>query len=227
MKKYKFSMVCYILQFSILSRQRITKTLIRLRGCAGWSVSMLFAYGKNRFSHDVAQLISSSLFLIKYPFINSIWLLIRIVDTSHWKWTENCAIFYQIHFRLLFEVVKFYSKLCSGVLIYVPHIYSFIIYLYYIPCINLVLFFSEIVLISSRVKYFTSDDIIYFHISLVMIWLLQWRHHNVVNIQSNCRNAWFWRHVTWYDAIVNVTWRRVNGWHILTHFLKHIVEKGM
>ena len=163
----------------------------------------------------------------KYPFINNIWLLIRIVDTSHWKWTENCAIFHQIHFRLLFEVVKFYSKLCSGVLIYVPHIYSFIIYLYYIPCINLVLFFSEIVLISSRVKYFTSDDIIFFHISLVMIWFLQWRHHNVVNIQSNCRNAWFWRRVTWYDAIVNVTWRRVNGWHILTHFLKHIVEKGM
>ena len=30
---------------------------------------------------------------------------------------------------------------------------------YYIPCINLLLFFSEIVLISSRVMYFTSDDI--------------------------------------------------------------------
>ena len=32
-------------------------------------------------------------------------------------------------------------------------------YIYYIPSLNLLLFFSEIVLISSRVKYFTSDDI--------------------------------------------------------------------
>ena len=31
--------------------------LIRLHGCAGWSASLLFAYGKNRFSHDVAHII--------------------------------------------------------------------------------------------------------------------------------------------------------------------------
>ena len=30
--------------------------LIRLHGCAGWSAPLLFAYGKNRFSHDVAQM---------------------------------------------------------------------------------------------------------------------------------------------------------------------------
>ena len=36
--------------------QRTTKALIRLRGCAGWSVPLLFAYGINRFSHDVAHL---------------------------------------------------------------------------------------------------------------------------------------------------------------------------
>ena len=36
----------------ILSKQRITKALIRLRGCAGWSVPLLFAL----FSHDVAQI---------------------------------------------------------------------------------------------------------------------------------------------------------------------------
>ena len=40
----------------VLSRQRITKALIRLRECAGWPVPLLFAYGKNRFSHDVAHL---------------------------------------------------------------------------------------------------------------------------------------------------------------------------
>ena len=39
----------------ILSRWRTTKTVIRLHGCAGWSAPLLFAYGKNRFSHDVAH----------------------------------------------------------------------------------------------------------------------------------------------------------------------------
>ena len=32
--------------------------LIRLHGCAGWSVPLLFAYGINRFSHDLAHLAS-------------------------------------------------------------------------------------------------------------------------------------------------------------------------
>ena len=41
----------------ILSRQRIIKVLIRLRGCAGWSAPLLFAYGINKFSHDTAHLI--------------------------------------------------------------------------------------------------------------------------------------------------------------------------
>ena len=40
----------------ILSRQRTKKVLIRLRGCAGWTAPLLFAYGKNRFSHDVAHM---------------------------------------------------------------------------------------------------------------------------------------------------------------------------
>ena len=33
-----------------LSRQRTTKVLIRLRGCAGWSAPLLFAYGRMVFS---------------------------------------------------------------------------------------------------------------------------------------------------------------------------------
>ena len=32
----------------VLSMKRITKTLIRLRGCAGWSASLIFAYGINK-----------------------------------------------------------------------------------------------------------------------------------------------------------------------------------
>ena len=38
-----------------LSRQRTTKTLFRLCGCAGWSAPLVFTYGINRFSHDLAQ----------------------------------------------------------------------------------------------------------------------------------------------------------------------------
>ena len=40
----------------ILSRQRTTKALIKLCGCAGWSAPLLFAHGKSRFSHDEAQI---------------------------------------------------------------------------------------------------------------------------------------------------------------------------
>ena len=41
----------------ILSRQRTTKALIRLRGCTGWSAPLLFAYRKNRFSDHDAHLL--------------------------------------------------------------------------------------------------------------------------------------------------------------------------
>ena len=37
-------------------RQRTTKALIRLRGWAGWSAPLLFAYCINRFPRDVAHL---------------------------------------------------------------------------------------------------------------------------------------------------------------------------
>ena len=36
----------------LLSRQRTTKALIRLCGCAGQSALFLFTYSINRFSHD-------------------------------------------------------------------------------------------------------------------------------------------------------------------------------
>ena len=38
----------------ILSKKRITKVLIRLRGCAGWSAPLLFANPKDRFSRILA-----------------------------------------------------------------------------------------------------------------------------------------------------------------------------
>ena len=47
----------------ILSRQRTTKALIRL----GRSAALLFAYGINRFSHDVALIIFSILCVRQLP----------------------------------------------------------------------------------------------------------------------------------------------------------------
>ena len=39
-------------------RQRKTKVLIRLCGCAGWTASLLFAYDKSRFCHYVSHILS-------------------------------------------------------------------------------------------------------------------------------------------------------------------------
>ena len=48
-------------RYIIRSRQRTTKVLIRLSGCAGGSAPLLFAYGTNKVSHDGAQIISYKL----------------------------------------------------------------------------------------------------------------------------------------------------------------------
>ena len=62
----------------VLSMQRTTNALFRLRGCAGWSAPLLFAYGINRFSHDVTQIVlrhcSEKLFVS-----TSVWIYILIV----------------------------------------------------------------------------------------------------------------------------------------------------
>ena len=47
----------------ILSRWWITKVLIRLCRCTGWSASFLFAYDINRFSHDMAHMTLEMLYL--------------------------------------------------------------------------------------------------------------------------------------------------------------------
>ena len=49
----------------ILSKQRTATALIRLRECACWSVPLLFAYGINRFSHDVAHFIPAVVIIIE------------------------------------------------------------------------------------------------------------------------------------------------------------------
>ena len=56
----------------ILSEQWTTKALIRLRRCTGWSAPLLFACGKNRFSHDVAHIIPT---LANWP--DAKWTMLR------------------------------------------------------------------------------------------------------------------------------------------------------
>ena len=41
---------------TVRMRQQIAKVLNRLHGCVGWSVPLLFAYGLNTFSQDMAHI---------------------------------------------------------------------------------------------------------------------------------------------------------------------------
>ena len=57
---YLFLIIAHLFTFEISDIERDIiqsrlEVLLRLRGCAGWSAPLLFAYGINRFSHDVAQ----------------------------------------------------------------------------------------------------------------------------------------------------------------------------
>ena len=54
----RFKLACSATyMFDTISRQQITKALIRLCGYSGWFVPLLFALGKNRFCHDTAHII--------------------------------------------------------------------------------------------------------------------------------------------------------------------------
>ena len=55
----------------ILSNKRITKALIRLHGCAGWSAPLLFANIKDGFSH-----VEAHYSLILHPNIHDICLVL-------------------------------------------------------------------------------------------------------------------------------------------------------
>ena len=48
----------------ILSRKQTPKALIRLRRCAGRSAPLMFAYGINRFSDDLAHVDENSSFYV-------------------------------------------------------------------------------------------------------------------------------------------------------------------
>ena len=71
----------------ILSRQRTTKVLIRLRGCAGWSAPLLFAYVLNRFSHDVTPIKTNLVYSYLVWFSCFYWIPFSepVVNCGHWK----------------------------------------------------------------------------------------------------------------------------------------------
>ena len=72
----------------ILSRQRTTQVLIRLCRCAGWSAPLLFAYGINRFSHDVAQITLTLLYRDRTP-LSDMDQEQHVSPIYQHHWTEN------------------------------------------------------------------------------------------------------------------------------------------
>ena len=56
--------------------------LIRLRGCAVWSALLLFAYGMNRFSHDVAYLSLFAIIIMSHIDQKVLWKSIMLSLTT-------------------------------------------------------------------------------------------------------------------------------------------------
>ena len=78
----------------IVSRERTTKALNRLRTCAGWSVPLLFAYDKNVFSHDVTHIMAINL------------LIIDQLKRRDWECPKSWAL-------LMWFVIVFVRQCCS------------------------------------------------------------------------------------------------------------------
>ena len=77
---------------------------IRLHGCAGWSAPLLFAWGKNRFSHVKAQI---------QPYLNKI-AERHINQFTKWL-SEECQLVYQRYlcWSLAFRATRKYI-VCNG-----------------------------------------------------------------------------------------------------------------
>ena len=84
----------------IPSCQQTTKAVIRMRECVGWSAPLLFAYGKNRFSHDVAHMEMSLLMMVWIDSMKHKWNMLM----NNEKWHLYCVTVYI--FYTLFNVKK-------------------------------------------------------------------------------------------------------------------------
>ena len=97
-----------------LSRKRTTKALIRLRGCAGWSAPLLFAYGINRFCHDGPQMLLANFFghktAVTNPTSSHIWFF---RDITLKAMTILCQCTYQVGFTLGVCTVVHVTSECS------------------------------------------------------------------------------------------------------------------
>ena len=78
----------------ILSKQGITKALISLRGCAGWSAPLLFSNPIDRFYRVEAQLTNESAFLLQ-------WFLLDLKDNL-------IQVSFDL-FELMFKIVNNFS----------------------------------------------------------------------------------------------------------------------
>ena len=88
-----------------LSEKRITKMLIRLHGCAGWSASLLFTYGISKFCHGWAHSSSKP----RWKRINFAIKLKFLFVRAHRSLTVSRA-----EFNLISRILKYRLKLRWG-----------------------------------------------------------------------------------------------------------------
>ena len=87
----------------ILFKKQITKALISLRGCAGWSALFLFANSEDRFSRDEAHIIEN------FPVFLQLFKIIWETTANPGEiLTQSCAVKYEGFFalyRIKFDLV--------------------------------------------------------------------------------------------------------------------------
>ena len=103
-------------RYIILPRQRTTKVLIRLCGYAGWSAPLLFAYGKNRFSHDEAYMYKEAHICAKVTSVSGstgchvllLFLLEEGSDLWLWQSQEIFSLFFYAFPSAYFKYIFIY-----------------------------------------------------------------------------------------------------------------------
>ena len=101
----------------ILSRQRTTKVLIRLRERAGWSAPLLFAHGINMLSHYLAQVLANTAYPDHIAPSGAVWpgsVIFAIPSVSFACITVSKKYPVQIYdnYRIISGVPIFYSNIC-------------------------------------------------------------------------------------------------------------------
>ena len=90
----------------ILSKQRTTKVLIRLRGCADWSALLLFAYGINRFSTVGFLLLQCSSGVVRHPRDLQVSVATRFCRILNFASSYYLSVIYLFHVMIHWWVRK-------------------------------------------------------------------------------------------------------------------------